>query len=153
MIIMVKKTYIVLALLIGVVVLALFIIYFLLYPVVTSSGDRSTLCDPNKIYRIEITYAEMIKNPNNTLTIIVTIKNIGDGVITLTGADLPDAEWSTELNIKLVPGKTYTGTWLIELNTSKSEYWNTGTRHTFRVFYKAPCSTSINVKSIAVTVS
>jgi len=73
---------------------------------------------------------------NNTTYIAIelefTVKNVGDKQITLIKIEVPDANYTRELNITLNPGEIYSGSLRVLEDIPFIPAWERGTQYTVK---------------------
>ena len=78
-------------------------------------------------------------NPEGTLmtiTLQISVKNAGDRQIIIKGIEVPDANWTKELNVILNPGETWSNSWTILKDIEYTIVWETGQQHTVKIAYQ-----------------
>ncbi len=82
-----------------------------------------------------------------TITMSVSVKNAGDRQIIIKKVEVPDANWSTDLNVILNPGETYTNSWTILKDIPYTIVWETGQSHTVKITYQVAGTPSLQTVS------
>ncbi len=87
-----------------------------------------------------------------TITLFMSFKNACNKQVIIKKIKVPDANWSTTLNIVLNPGETYSGSWTILENISYTTAWESGQGHDVIIEYQISGTSEIRDAVIRVVV-
>ncbi len=126
--------------------IGLYIGYNLALRKTSKATDKPPLIIPTGELRIQnISFIRHIDASSNkvAITLFLNIKNIGDKPVVVEKIEVPDANWSIDLNLLLGPGKNYTFSWVILKDLSNDTLWETGETHLVKITYKVSGSSSV----------
>ncbi len=126
-------------------------------PSTRTSGSQTNTGKPAIDYLkiVEITFRKTTRPMGNELyvnvSLIFTVKNIGEKPLTIQEIAVPDANYTYTLSKTLNPGETYSDTYDVIVNHTYIPSWEDGTEH--QVVFKYSIDETIKTTSVNATVT
>ncbi len=86
------------------------------------------------------------------ITLVITIRNIGEKAVSVLEISVPDANWSTHVGQLLNPGEAWTGSFTVLENAPSTGEWASGSVHTVVITYIVSGANKPETMSVEVTV-
>ncbi len=107
--------------------------------IINTNTDLPPLLGPQgHLYIRDAAFIKQLNPSATRMTIILslTIEDIGGSKIIIEKIEVPDANFSKNLNIVLEPGDTYKGEWVVLENIPYTVLWETGQTHEVKIVFK-----------------